>query len=140
MAMAPPQKTAGLAHVLQGIFEVCMIIIDFAMRIAPLGVACLGFALTAQLGFEVVRSLGFYALVVVLGLALHMFVTYSLLLKLWARTSPIAFFRNIQDVVEQRDAARVTARGGAELEAAAADQPVRADCRCQRQSERHCAL
>jgi DAACS family dicarboxylate/amino acid:cation (Na+ or H+) symporter len=99
MAMAPPQKTAGLAHVLQGIFAVCMVIIDFAMRIAPLGVACLGFALTAQLGFDVVRSLGFYALVVVLGLALHMFVTYSLLLKLWARTSPVAFFKNIQEVM-----------------------------------------
>jgi DAACS family dicarboxylate/amino acid:cation (Na+ or H+) symporter len=99
MAMAPPEKTAGLTSALQGIFAVCMLIIEFAMNIAPLGVACLGFALTAQLGLDVVRSLGFYALVVVLGLALHMFVTYSLLLALWARTSPVAFFRKIQEVM-----------------------------------------
>lgn len=99
MAMAPREKTAGLTSMLQGVFTVCMLIIEFAMKIAPLGVACLAFALTAQMGFDVVRSLGFYVLVVVLGLALHMFVTYSLLLALWARTSPVAFFKNIQEVI-----------------------------------------
>ncbi len=99
LAMSPEDKAEPLLQVLRGIFEVCMRIIGFAMRIAPLGVACLGFALTAQLGFDVVRSLGFYTLVVVLGLALHMFGTYALFLKFIARTSPWAFYKQVQEVI-----------------------------------------
>lgn len=92
MALAPPEKVATLLSLLRGVFEVSMLIIGFAMRLAPIGVLCLGFALTATLGIELLRSLGFYAGVVVLGLALHMFGTYSLFLKLIARKSPRAFF------------------------------------------------
>lgn len=99
LAMSPAGKVSALIHVLQGLFEVCMNIIGFAMLLAPIGVACLGFALTAQMGFDVVRSLGFYFGVVVLGLALHLFGTYSLLLKFWAKTSPLAFFKNIEEVM-----------------------------------------
>lgn len=99
LAMTPEDKAEPLLQVLRGIFEVCMRIIGFAMRIAPLGVACLGFALTAQLGFDVVRSLGFYTLVVLLGLALHLFGTYALFLKFFARTSPLAFYKKVQEVI-----------------------------------------
>jgi DAACS family dicarboxylate/amino acid:cation (Na+ or H+) symporter len=99
MAMAPPEKVAGLLAVLQGTFEVCMRIIGFAMKLAPLGVACLGFSLTATLGLDVVRSLGFYAGVVVLGLALHQFGTYSLFLKFVGGKSPVQFFRQTQEAM-----------------------------------------
>src|SRR5690606_7566528 len=76
LAMTPADKSGALTAMLKGVFEVCMIIIGFAMRLAPVGVACLGFALTATLGGDVLRSLGFYAAVVVLGLAIQQFVTY----------------------------------------------------------------
>ena len=76
-----------------------MRIIDFAMYLAPIGVACLGFSLTATLGVDVVRSLGFYAAVVVFGLALHQFGTYSLFLKFVAGKSPRVFFRDIQEAM-----------------------------------------
>jgi DAACS family dicarboxylate/amino acid:cation (Na+ or H+) symporter len=99
LAMAPPEKVVALTNVLQGTFEVCMLIIGFAMKLAPLGVACLGFALTATLGLDVVRSLGFYAAVVVLGLGLHQFGTYSLLLKFIAGVSPWRFFKNVQEAM-----------------------------------------
>ena len=99
LAMAPPESAAPLLGVLRGLFEVCMRIIGFAMLLAPLGVACLGFALTSSLGFDVVKSLGFYVAVVLLGLALHLFGTYSLFLKFGAGVSPVAFFRKIQEVM-----------------------------------------
>ena len=99
MAMAPPEKTATLLSLLRGVFEVCMLIIGFAMRLAPIGVACLGFALTATLGIELVRSLGFYAGVVVLGLALHMFGTYSLFLKFVGGKSPVKFFSQSREAM-----------------------------------------
>ena len=99
LAMTPADKAAPLTALLKGIFEVCMVIIGFAMFLAPLGVACLGFALTAQLGADVLRSLGFYTAVVILGLALQQFVTYPLFLKFIGRTSPWAFFKNIREVM-----------------------------------------
>jgi DAACS family dicarboxylate/amino acid:cation (Na+ or H+) symporter len=99
MALAPPEKVGALTAVLQGVFEVSMRIIGFAMLLAPLGVACLAFSLTATLGIDILRSLGFYAGVVVLGLALHQFGTYSLFLKFVARRSPVRFFRVIQEVM-----------------------------------------
>jgi len=99
MAMSPPDKVAGLVAVLQGTFEVCMRIIGFAMKLAPLGVACLGFSLTATLGLDVVRSLGFYAAVVILGLALHQFGSYSLFLKIFAGKSPWQFFKQVQEAM-----------------------------------------
>jgi DAACS family dicarboxylate/amino acid:cation (Na+ or H+) symporter len=99
MAMAPPAKVATLTSFVQGVFEVCMLIIGFAMRLAPLGVACLAFSLTATLGADILRSLGFYAGVVILGLALHQFGTYSLFLKFIGDKSPGKFFREIQEAM-----------------------------------------
>lgn len=99
LAMTPQDKAEPVLALLRGIFEVCMRIIGFAMSLAPLGVACLGFALTAQLGFDVIRSLGFYTLVVLLGLGLHLFGTYSLFLKLIAGKSPRLFFKDISEVM-----------------------------------------
>lgn len=99
MALAPPEKVAALTGVLHGIFAVSMRIIDFAMSLAPIGVACLGFSLTATLGIDILRSLGFYAGVVILGLALHQFGTYSLFLKVVAGKSPWVFFRDVREAM-----------------------------------------
>jgi len=99
MAMAPPEKMAALTSVFQGILDVCMRIISFAMVLAPVGVACLGFSLASTLGIDIVRSLGFYVAVVLLGLVLHLFVTYSLFLKFVGGKSPLLFFRQIQEAM-----------------------------------------
>jgi DAACS family dicarboxylate/amino acid:cation (Na+ or H+) symporter len=99
MTVAPPAKVATLMSMLQGVFEVCMLIIAFAMQLAPIGVACLAFALTSTLGIDVLRSLGYYAIVVVLGLALHQFGTYSLFLKFVAGKSPRRFFGQIREAM-----------------------------------------
>jgi dicarboxylate/amino acid:cation (Na+ or H+) symporter, DAACS family len=99
LAMAPPATGEPVVAMLKGVFAVCMTIIDFAMRLAPVGVACLGFSLTATLGWDVVRSLAMYTGVVLLGLALHQFGSYSLFLAVLGRTSPSQFFKRIQEVM-----------------------------------------
>ena len=76
-----------------------MKIIDFAMRLAPLGVACLGFSVTALLGPSILQTLGYYVLVVIGGLALHQFVTFSLALAWVGRKSPRAFFRQSREAI-----------------------------------------
>jgi DAACS family dicarboxylate/amino acid:cation (Na+ or H+) symporter len=94
-----PERTGPLLAVLQGVFDVSMTIIGFAMRIAPLGVAGLMFALAARLGTDILQTLAWYVATVLTGLALHMFVVYSLVAVTFARMSPWKFFSRISDVM-----------------------------------------
>ncbi len=99
LAMVPRDKSESLLTVLQGVFEVCMRVIGFAMRLAPMGVACLGFSLAVTMGVDMLKSLGFYAGVVILGLAFQQFVVYSFFLRTLGGYSPRDFFRRIREVM-----------------------------------------
>jgi DAACS family dicarboxylate/amino acid:cation (Na+ or H+) symporter len=66
-----PERSAALVQVLQGLFDVTMAIIGFAMRIAPVAVACLVFAVTARLGFDILRTLFWFVATVLGGLGFH---------------------------------------------------------------------
>lgn len=99
LAMSDPETVKPVIDVLQGVYAAVMKIIDFAMAMAPYAVAALIFATTARLGFEIFKTLGMYVFVVLLGLALHQFVTYSILIKLFARYSPMKFFSKIREVM-----------------------------------------
>lgn len=94
-----PERTAPLVAVLEGVYDVSMVIIGFAMRLAPLGVAGLIFSLTAVLGLDILRTLAWYVLTVLLGLSLHMFGVYSIVVSLVARMSPRAFFSRLTEVI-----------------------------------------
>jgi DAACS family dicarboxylate/amino acid:cation (Na+ or H+) symporter len=94
-----PEKTRTLADFLEGLYAVCMKIIGFAMWLAPFGVACLVFALTARLGLSLVPPLLGFIVTVLLGLALQLAVVYPVVLWLFARRSPWSFFRGISDAV-----------------------------------------
>jgi DAACS family dicarboxylate/amino acid:cation (Na+ or H+) symporter len=76
-----------------------MKIVDWAMGLAPYGVAALLFSLTARSGFAVVPRLGGYAAVVVGGLAIQMFVVYSGILKVLGRVSPVEWFFRCREVI-----------------------------------------
>jgi DAACS family dicarboxylate/amino acid:cation (Na+ or H+) symporter len=69
------------------------------MRLAPYGVACLVFAMTARLGLTLVPPLLGFMATVLIGLALQMAVVYPLALWLFAKRSPWAFFRDISDAI-----------------------------------------
>jgi len=69
-----PEKTQTLKSLLEGLFAVCMAIIGFAMRLAPYGVACLVFAMTARLGLALAPPLVGFIATVLVGLTLQMVV------------------------------------------------------------------
>lgn len=99
LAMSDPDSVAPTINVLKGVYAAVMKIIDFAMALAPYAVACLIFATTARLGFSVFKSLAAYVIVVLTGLAIHQFVSYSILVKVFARMSPLFFFAKIKEVM-----------------------------------------
>jgi DAACS family dicarboxylate/amino acid:cation (Na+ or H+) symporter len=94
-----PERTQPLIAVLEGIYDVVMVIVGMAMRLAPLAVAALVFGLAARLGGDILKTLGWYVLTVMTGLALHFFGVYSLLLGLVARMNPLRFFGRVSDAI-----------------------------------------
>ncbi len=96
---AVPERTGTLVKVLEGIYEVAMVIIGFAMRLAPLGVAALVFSLAALLGFDIFATLVWYFLTVLAGLGLQLIVVYSAVVLLFAGMRPRQFFSGISDVM-----------------------------------------
>jgi Na+/H+-dicarboxylate symporter len=88
-----------LQGAIQGILDVTMRLIGIVIRMAPLAIACFMFNLAAVFGWELLGRLAAYVGVVLLALGLHMFVSYPLVLKLWAGKSPVAFFREIQEAM-----------------------------------------
>jgi DAACS family dicarboxylate/amino acid:cation (Na+ or H+) symporter len=94
-----PERTAPLIGVLEGVFDIVLTIVGWAMRIAPLGVAGLTFSLTATLGFDIIRTLLWYVFTVLGGLSFHLLVVYSLTLILFARTRPLRFFSAASDAL-----------------------------------------
>lgn len=99
IALAPRETVAPFVAVLEGLYAVVMHVIDLAMRLAPLGVACLLFTLTARFGVDVLRELAAYVAVVLGALAFHQFVTYSLILRFLGGISPRLFFARIREVM-----------------------------------------
>jgi DAACS family dicarboxylate/amino acid:cation (Na+ or H+) symporter len=95
-------RTAGarrFEEVLEGLYEIVMKLLGLVLQVAPVAVACLLFTLTARLGLDVLRQLGAYVLVVVLALAIHQFVVYSISVAWLGGMSPLRFFRAIREAM-----------------------------------------
>ncbi len=87
-----------LVRVFDQIFDACMRIIGWAMVIAPLAVFAIVFNTARTFGTDVFRAVLLYVVTVVAGLLLQQFVVYSSVLRLAARRSPAAFFKDCREV------------------------------------------
>lgn len=94
-----PDETKIFVGWLEGLYEISMTVIGFAMQLAPYGAGCLVFVLSAQLGFEILRTLMSFVLTALLGLGLQLFVVYSIVLIVFARTSPLKFFTEASEAM-----------------------------------------
>lgn len=94
-----PEKAQPLKQFLDGLFAVSLKVIDFAMLLAPIGVFCLVFRTGAILGIDLITTLGKYVVIVLVALAFHQFVVYSIAIKFIAKRNPIEFFRQMKTVM-----------------------------------------
>jgi DAACS family dicarboxylate/amino acid:cation (Na+ or H+) symporter len=99
MAMSPSDRIEGLTKTLQGIYDVLMKIIHYAMKLAPYGVAGLIFSTASQLGLQIVSTLFLYVAVVLAALLIHMLITYSVIIKYASKRKPLDFFKSISEVI-----------------------------------------
>lgn len=93
LALTRTEAAGRLRETMQGLYDVMMTCIDGVLRLAPIGVGALLFSMASRMGTDLLLQLGAYVGVVILGLSLHMFVVYPLILRLLAGASPLEFFR-----------------------------------------------
>jgi DAACS family dicarboxylate/amino acid:cation (Na+ or H+) symporter len=94
-----PERAKPVRDFLDGLFAVSIKIIDFAMKLAPIGVFGLIFATASQVQEDALFALGKYFFLVLACLLLHFLVTYSAVLKWIAKRSPKEFFWQIREVI-----------------------------------------
>lgn len=99
LALVRTEATRHFEQTLQGLYDVSMRLVQLVLHLAPFGVAALIFSFTVDLGWDILRQLLFYVGVVVLGLAIHQFVVYSLSVKLLGGMSPLRFFRDVREAM-----------------------------------------
>jgi Na+/H+-dicarboxylate symporter len=90
------KKAKPVVDFFKGMNEVIMKIIDIIMLFSPYGVFALMAALMVEIpDFSTLGALGIYGLTVLLGLFIMTFVFYPTLLMIFAKVSPIKFFKAI---------------------------------------------
>jgi DAACS family dicarboxylate/amino acid:cation (Na+ or H+) symporter len=99
LTLTRTEAAARFRDALEGLYDVTMRLIGIVIEVAPFGVAALLFTLTAQLGYEVLGQLARYVGVVVLALAIHQFVVYSIAVRALGGMSPLRFFKGIEEAM-----------------------------------------
>lgn len=92
----PERHQRPVLDVLDGVARATMVMIGFAMRLAPIGVAGFAFAVTARLGLEILAPLGLYFGAVMIGLVVYQFGVLALFVKTLGGLSPRDFYRKIR--------------------------------------------
>ncbi len=95
----PAEHAEPMIKFLESLGHVTVAIIHLVMQVAPIGVFCLIFSVTARFGFHLLVNLLQYVLTVVGGLAIFQFLGYSLVLLLISKYPPLEFFRKIRIVM-----------------------------------------
>ncbi len=96
LTMINPEKAKPMIGWLEALNDVVIRIVDIAMSLAPIGVACLIFGVTSRFGFELLRLLGWYVATVIVALIRHRVINISTILKVFVGISPILFFKRVR--------------------------------------------
>lgn len=97
LSVVAAAKRDPVVSFFDGVNEVAMVMIHWIMKLAPYAVFALIAAVIAEFGAEVLQGLLVYSLVVVLGLLLHLGITYTSVLKLLAGLNPLQFYRRVRE-------------------------------------------
>lgn len=99
LTMIAADRARPMVAVLESLNDVVIKIVEFAMKLAPYGVAGLIFGVTSRFGWALLQPLGFYVAAVMGALAFHAFVTNSIILKAMVGMSPRLFFSRVRESI-----------------------------------------
>jgi DAACS family dicarboxylate/amino acid:cation (Na+ or H+) symporter len=96
LTMIATERATPVVRFLEGLNDVVIKIVEFAMRLAPYGVTALIFGVTSRFGFDLLKPLASYVVLVLVALILHGFGVNSLILRTLMGLSPRLFFSRIR--------------------------------------------
>ncbi len=99
ITLMPAPVSSPFVSLMESVFAITSKIIDIIMRFAPYAVACLIFNNIAQFGLDLLQSLAWFVITVLLGLSIHFFGVYSLSVYFLSKISPIDFFKRVRTVI-----------------------------------------
>lgn len=102
LILIPNEHTRRVKSLIKGLNDIIIKMVDLIMYVAPIGVfALIAGTITAVAGdnietvLSLLRSLGFYTLVVILGLLIHVLLVYGTIVHFFTRFSLRQFFVGI---------------------------------------------
>lgn len=95
----PKDKSAPVISFFNGLSDAMIVLVEKIMIIAPYAVFTLIAATVAEFGFSILKTLMWYSLTVVLGLAILTFIEYPLLLKIFTKIRFKDFMRAQRQVI-----------------------------------------
>ncbi|MFO7276125.1 MAG: dicarboxylate/amino acid:cation symporter [Pseudomonadota bacterium] len=94
-----PERRQRLQEGLETVTELMTGIVHFALRLAPYAVPALIYSVVVKIGFDILVALGLFVLGCGAVMLLHLFGTLSVWIRAWTGWRPVAFFREIRDVL-----------------------------------------
>ncbi len=92
----PSARSQPVISFLDGLNEAIIQLVHLIMKVAPYGVFALIAAVTGRFGYSILITLLKNSLVVLIGLAIHLGITYSLLVQFLGRMNPLRFFKGMR--------------------------------------------
>jgi DAACS family dicarboxylate/amino acid:cation (Na+ or H+) symporter len=95
----PDERRRGLQDGLETVTALMTGIVHLALRLAPYAVPCLIYGVLVKSGLDIIKALAVFLVGCAAVMALHLFGTMSVWLKLWTKWSPRAYFKAIEEVI-----------------------------------------
>ncbi|MBP7049634.1 MAG: dicarboxylate/amino acid:cation symporter [Phycisphaerae bacterium] len=96
VTLIPAERGQPVVDFFKGIDEIIVRMVHVIMQTAPYGVFALISSVVADFGVDILLMLLKYSVVVLLGLAVHVFVVYASALKVLSRMGVTRFFRGFR--------------------------------------------
>jgi len=92
-------KALTLIKAFDGLNDAVIKMVTLAMETAPYGVFALMVGVVSQLGLDILLLLFKYAMVVVIGLLLHVMITHFAFIRFYVQKNPLMFIRAIKEAI-----------------------------------------
>ena len=95
MSLISSEKSSPVLNVVSSIYHIIIKMTQGIINLAPFGVFSLMFKAISLSGITIFRELGMYALTIIVGLSIHLFIIIPLILILFTKVNPIKHFKAI---------------------------------------------
>lgn len=97
LSLIDKEKSAYVINFFSGVNDTFIKLVEMVMKLAPFGVFALISVTIADFGFEIITTLIWYILTVLITLSLQTVITYSIIVKFLGRKNPLEFFRSLRE-------------------------------------------